>query len=108
MAATEKVKLALVGCGNIARAHWRGVRYHAPHIEVTAVVDTNAKRAAAMAERTVAPDETILDVVEQAGLNVPTSCVAGICGACETKVLEGVPDHQDAILTDPERPDWWG
>lgn len=52
MAAPEKVKLALVGCGNIARAHWRGVRYHAPHIEVTAVVDTNAERAAAMAERT--------------------------------------------------------
>ena len=51
---------------------------------------------------TVAPDATILDVVEHAGLDVPTSCVAGICGACETKVLEGVPDHQDAILTDPE------
>jgi len=50
--AVEKLKLALVGCGNIARAHWRGVRYHAPHIEVTAVVDVNAERLAAMAERT--------------------------------------------------------
>ena len=47
--------MALVGCGNIARAHWRGIRYHAPRIKVTAVVDSNADSVAAMAERTGAP-----------------------------------------------------
>ena len=26
-----------------------------------------------------------------------------MCGTCETKVLEGVPDHRDLILTDAER-----
>ncbi len=54
------VRVALVGCGNIARAHWRGIRYHAPRIEVTAVVDSDADRAAAMAERTGAPAFTSL------------------------------------------------
>ena len=49
------VSIALVGCGNIARAHWRGIRYHAPRVRVTAVVDANAEQAAAMAERTGAP-----------------------------------------------------
>ena len=48
----ERLRIALVGCGNIARAHWRGIRYHAPLIEVTAVVDADPLRAAAMAERT--------------------------------------------------------
>lgn len=52
MADSERVKIALVGCGNIARAHWRGIHYHAPHIQVTAVVDADPERAAAMAERT--------------------------------------------------------
>ena len=52
MSSGERVRLALVGCGNIARAHWRGIRYHAPLIEVTAVVDADPARAAAMAERT--------------------------------------------------------
>ena len=55
MAPPERVRLALVGCGAIARAHWRGIRYHAPLVEVTAVVDADADRAAAMAERTGAP-----------------------------------------------------
>ena len=49
------VSIALVGCGNIARAHWRGIRYHAPRVRVTAVVDANAENASAMAERTGAP-----------------------------------------------------
>ena len=52
MADSDRVKIALVGCGNIARAHWRGISYHAPLIEVTAVVDDDPERAAAMAERT--------------------------------------------------------
>ncbi|MDE2639765.1 MAG: Gfo/Idh/MocA family oxidoreductase [Chloroflexota bacterium] len=55
MAPPERVRIALVGCGNIARAHWRGIRYHAPLVEVTAVVDADPARAAAMAERTGAP-----------------------------------------------------
>ena len=55
MAPPERVRIALVGCGNIARAHWRGIHYHAPLVEVTAVVDADPARAAAMAERTGAP-----------------------------------------------------
>ena len=51
----DKLRLALVGCGNIARAHWRGIRYHAPRLEVAAVVDEDLPRAQAFAERTGAP-----------------------------------------------------
>lgn len=49
------LSIALVGCGNIARAHWRGIRYHAPRLRVTAVVDADAAQAESMAERTGAP-----------------------------------------------------
>lgn len=48
----EKLRIALVGCGNIARAHWRGIRYGAPLLEVTAVVDADPARTQSMAERT--------------------------------------------------------
>lgn len=51
----------------------------------------------------VGADEAILDVVEAAGIDAPSSCVAGICGTCETPVLEGVPDHRDEILSAQER-----
>ena len=54
-------------------------------------------------EFTVPPGKTILDTLRDNGLDIPYSCTEGICGTCETKVLEGVPDHRDLILTESER-----
>jgi len=51
----------------------------------------------------VAPDQSILDAIEAAGVQVPCSCCEGFCGTCETKVLEGEPDHRDSLLTPEER-----
>jgi ferredoxin-NADP reductase len=51
----------------------------------------------------VPPDRSILDVVEEAGIGVLSSCAEGTCGTCETAVLEGVPDHRDSVLSDEER-----
>lgn len=45
----------------------------------------------------------ILDALETAGIGVDSSCRAGICGTCETKVLGGVPDHRDSLLSASER-----
>ena len=44
------LKLAMVGCGGIARAHWHGIQRHAPRIDVRAVVDVNEKAAKTFAE----------------------------------------------------------
>ncbi|WP_137389021.1 PDR/VanB family oxidoreductase [Rhodoligotrophos defluvii] len=51
----------------------------------------------------VAPGQSILEVAREAGVDVDWSCCDGICGTCETRVLSGVPDHRDAILTAAER-----
>ncbi|MFI6433355.1 PDR/VanB family oxidoreductase [Rhodococcus oryzae] len=52
---------------------------------------------------TAAPDETILDALEGAGMNLPNSCREGMCGSCETRVLQGVPDHRDSVLSGAEQ-----
>jgi ferredoxin len=52
---------------------------------------------------TVPPDRSILDVIEEAGVSVLSSCHEGTCGTCETTVLAGSVDHRDSILTDEER-----
>ena len=52
---------------------------------------------------TVPPDCSILDVVEEAGVGVLSSCAEGTCGTCETAVLGGLPDHRDSVLTEEER-----
>lgn len=51
----------------------------------------------------IPPGASILDVVRDAGVDVPSSCEKGVCASCETKVLEGVPDHRDAVLSPAER-----
>jgi ferredoxin-NADP reductase len=52
---------------------------------------------------TIPPDRSILDVVEEAGVGVLSSCAEGTCGTCETPVLEGEPDHRDSVLDDDEK-----
>lgn len=49
---TDELTIALVGCGNIARAHWNGIQRRATMIKVTACVDSVYEQAAAMAKQT--------------------------------------------------------
>jgi ferredoxin-NADP reductase len=52
---------------------------------------------------TVPPGTSVLGAVEEAGVDVLSSCAEGICGTCETTVLEGEPDHRDSLLTEDEK-----
>lgn len=46
---------------------------------------------------------TILDALMANQVDVPFSCMEGVCGTCAVDVLEGVPDHRDSVLTPQER-----
>ncbi|MEV0355434.1 PDR/VanB family oxidoreductase [Nocardia sp. NPDC050697] len=50
-------------------------------------------------------DKTILEVMEERGLPVISSCREGTCGTCETPILAGEADHRDSILSDEEKRD---
>ena len=51
----------------------------------------------------VPADRSILEVVEEADVDVFSSCQEGVCGSCETAVLGGVPDHRDSVLSPADR-----
>ena len=51
----------------------------------------------------VAAGQSILDVVQAAGIEAPSACRTGTCGTCAVKVLDGTPDHRDSVLSDAER-----
>jgi vanillate O-demethylase ferredoxin subunit len=61
------------------------------------------KLASSGQEIPVAADQTVLDALHGAGLDVPVSCGQGICGTCLTRVVEGTPDHRDMYLTAEEQ-----
>jgi ferredoxin-NADP reductase len=52
---------------------------------------------------TVPPGVSVLDAVRAAIPGVMSSCEEGVCSACETAVLGGLPDHRDSVLTPKER-----
>jgi predicted dehydrogenase len=57
----KRLKLALVGCGAIAKQHLLGIREGAPRIEITAAVDPQRERAEAVAKEVGAEAFASLD-----------------------------------------------
>ncbi|MGW5639103.1 cytochrome P450 [Streptomyces sp. NPDC003832] len=51
----------------------------------------------------VRADESVLDAVNRAGADVLSTCREGTCGSCEVRVLAGIPDHRDSVLSAQER-----
>lgn len=50
----------------------------------------------------VSQGRTILDSLLAAGVNVPHACKEGICGSCKVRVIYGLPDHRDSVLSPEE------
>jgi glycine betaine catabolism B len=52
----------------------------------------------------LAPDKSLLEIAEEAGVNIDFECRSGICGTCKTRLLGGcvTMDTQDA-LTDEDK-----
>ncbi|WP_346348888.1 SRPBCC family protein [Rhodococcus sp. T2V] len=78
-------------------------RFSAPtqHDEIDTAFDVVLARTGDILH--VPENRAILDVVRAHGVPVLSSCREGLCGTCETPVLEGRPVHRDTVLTDEER-----
>jgi tetrachlorobenzoquinone reductase len=51
----------------------------------------------------VEPGKTILGALLDAGIAVNYACTEGVCGTCETRVIDGTPDHRDLFLGKDEQ-----
>lgn len=52
---------------------------------------------------TVGPGQSVLAVLEAAGVPVDPGCLSGGCGGCATPYVEGTLIHKDACLSISER-----
>ncbi|MBF6359854.1 oxidoreductase [Nocardia farcinica] len=51
----------------------------------------------------VEPEQSLLTMLEAAGVPVSGSCREGVCGSCRVGVVEGAVDHRDDLLDDAGR-----
>lgn len=92
-------------CTELGHAHAHVERFSP--VEVQASSDARShytvelKRSGRFIE--VTPDKSLLDTLLAAGVNIDHSCCEGVCGSCETRVLGGIPDHRDSVLSAKEK-----
>ncbi len=51
----------------------------------------------------VAADVSIADALAKAGVPIDTSCGKGVCGTCETRIVDGKPSHLDSVMPDGDK-----
>lgn len=52
---------------------------------------------------TVAAGQSIIEALEDGGVDVMYDCQRGDCGICQCDVISGTPDHRDVVLSEDER-----
>ncbi len=94
-----------------ASAHWSPGSVHCEHFQAAsrpagepgAPSEGFTVQIASSGRRLhVAPEHSIASVLREAGIEVPTSCEAGLCATCKVGYLQGEVEHQDCILDDDE------
>lgn len=99
-----------------ASAHWPTEARHCERFsaappalagtnEVAAPIETafDIELARSHQRFTVAPGESIVDVLRAHGIAIDTSCQEGYCGTCMTRYLGGEPLHRDTVLDEEDR-----
>ncbi|KDF02076.1 ferredoxin [Mycolicibacterium aromaticivorans JS19b1 = JCM 16368] len=71
-----------------------------PVVDGTTFTATVASTGVTVAVR---PEETLLSALQREHVPAPYSCQQGFCGTCRTRVVNGVVQHRDTLLTQPER-----
>ena len=90
------------------RARWDESQIHFESFKSAPVIDPGSgafevQIASSGAVYVVPPDKTVAQVLAENSVLVPLSCEQGVCGTCLTRVLSGVPDHRDLVLTPHEQ-----
>lgn len=78
-------------------------RFAAKDIDTTGDTEFEVELTDSGLTLTIPADRSILDILDDNNIPIPSSCRDGTCGSCETFVTEGIPDHRDSVLSDAEK-----
>ncbi|MHC3916538.1 PDR/VanB family oxidoreductase [Alcaligenes nematophilus] len=91
-------------CQFLGYEHVHIERFAAAPLAQTAPDDAFELRLAKSGQTIQVPaGKSVLDALLDAGIPIEHSCKEGVCGSCETRILEGEADHRDGVLSKKER-----
>jgi ferredoxin-NADP reductase len=79
------------------------VEYFTPKVEAATSGGFWVELARSGEEYYIPEGRKILEVLYEAGVDVDYSCELGICGECVTRVISGIPEHRDSVLSEEEQ-----
>ena len=79
------------------------VEYFTPKAEAATTGGFWVELARSGEEYYIPEGKKILEVLYEAGVDVDYSCELGICGECVTRVISGIPEHRDSVLSEEEQ-----
>ena len=95
---------------NESTRQWPGDALRVEHFQSHAALQDASQQRPFIAELrdsgltiAVRADQSLLDALREANIDVQSDCQEGLCGSCEVSVIEGAVDHRDSVLTRPER-----
>ena len=90
-----------------ATANWPSTHVHVEYFKAKEkpAAEGGFEVQLARSNRTISVQagKTILDALLDAGITANYACAEGVCGTCETRVIEGIPDHRDLFLSKEEQ-----
>lgn len=93
--------------GIAASQGWTDETVHFEYFANTAEVDDSTAFEVDLARSAltlqVPAGKTILEVLRENGIDMPSSCEQGACGTCRCGVIEGEVIHQDVYLSNAEK-----
>ena len=96
--------LAAFEAAAAARPHHNvHVEYFTPKAEAATTGGFWVELARSGEEYYIPEGKKILEVLYEAGVDVDYSCELGICGECVTRVISGIPEHRNSVLSEEEQ-----
>lgn len=90
-----------------ATRQWPDESIHFEYFKNTEKLDNSSAFSVELARSgltlTVPAGVSLLQVLRDNNVAVPSSCEQGACGTCRVDVLEGTPEHQDVYLSDVDK-----
>lgn len=98
----DAVTEACAGAGVADRLHVERFGADGEEIDTSADAAFEVELAESGVTVHVAADQSLLEAVRRVRPDIDSSCQEGYCGTCETRVLDGRPEHRGTLLSAEE------